>query len=145
MRRVAALLAALSLGSAPHVDTAVEARSQLEGDWEWCHSTNEVHVYSPHRDADSSAPRVDLCIRGSTMTGGDDWPCHATFRYRPSAWLKGIDVVFTHEDGSRVLLRGTYELKGDSLCLYLAGRGKARPDGDKHHVAERHFFRRVRR
>jgi hypothetical protein len=134
---VAAVLAAASLGSVPRLDTVVEARYELEGDWAW-QMTFEDGGCGNCLPRMRGGPQPDLRIRGHTMKGYAETEWDATFRYVPPATSKGIDIVFVDQAGRRVLRRGYYRLVGrDRLRICLAEPDQARTEAREVHIFTR--------
>jgi hypothetical protein len=124
----AAVLAAVSVGSVPRLDTVVEARYQLEGDWAW-QMTFEEGGCGNCLPRTRRGQQPDLRIRGHTMKGYAETEWDATFRYVSAAPSKGIDIVFVDQAGRRVLRRGYYRVVGrDRLRICLAEPDQARTE-----------------
>jgi uncharacterized protein (TIGR03067 family) len=116
-----ALLAALALAAPAKDDAAAKELEKLEGTWQLISAENDGK-----KMADKQAKNVRVTIKGGkhTVTFGEKPVAKdIAFTIDPTKTPKAVDDILP--DGG--MIRGIYELNGDTLRSCVAAPGKDRP------------------
>jgi uncharacterized protein (TIGR03067 family) len=109
-------------------DPSAKERARLQGAW-----TVVSHEANGKKSKAATIAGWKLTVSGDRMTtrDGTELLDESTFRLRPAATPRGIDLKLTAGPDKGKQVKGIYKLDGDSLTICVAEPGKERPKAFK--------------